>query len=133
MPITALFAGLLAPILLLLITRVFRYRQAKRVEIGDGNDRELLRRMRVHANFIETAPFVLILMGLAESLRAPSIALYAVGALILVGRIFHAYGLSQTPHNLRLRVAGMTLTLISIAGGAILCLAQYASLFVMRP
>jgi uncharacterized protein len=133
MPITALYAGLLAPILLFLITRVIGQRRNQKVEIGDGNDRELLRRMRVHANFIETAPFALILMGLAESIRAPSLALHVLGALLLIGRALHAYGLSQTPHIMRLRVAGMVMTMLSVAGGALLCLGLYAGLFVMRP
>lgn len=133
MPITALYAGLFAPILIYLIIRVIGQRRAQKVEIGDGNDRELLRRMRVHANFVETAPYALILMALAESLRAPSLALHAVGALLLIGRLIHAYGLSQTPHIMPLRVAGMTMTLVSIAGGAVLCLAMYAGLSVMRP
>ena len=50
MPITALYAGLLAVLLLALSARVIRFRRAARVEIGDGADRELLRRIRVSPN-----------------------------------------------------------------------------------
>jgi uncharacterized protein len=122
MPITALYAGLLAPLLITLIFRVVGRRRGEKVEIGDGNDRELLRRMRVHANFVETVPMALILMALSESLRAPALALHAIGVLLLVGRTIHAYGLSQTPHILPLRFAGMVMTIFAIGTACALCL-----------
>jgi len=121
MPITALYAALLTPILLFLTFRVIGHRRAQRVEIGDGGDRELLRRMRVHANFIETVPMVLILLALAESLKAPGILLHAIGLALVTGRVLHAYGLAQEPHIIRLRVAGMVLTLNSLIAVAITC------------
>jgi uncharacterized membrane protein YecN with MAPEG domain len=65
MPITALFAGLLAPLYIVLALRVIGSRRSARVALGDGGDPALTRRMRVHANFAEYAPFTLLLMGLA--------------------------------------------------------------------
>jgi uncharacterized protein len=123
MPITALYAALLTPVLLFLTFRVIGARRSGKVEIGDGNDRELLRRMRVHANFIETVPMALILLGLAESLKASGLALHVLGAVLLIGRVIHAYGLSQTPHIMPLRFVGMVLTITALAGGAALCFA----------
>jgi uncharacterized membrane protein YecN with MAPEG domain len=70
MPITALFAGLLAPLYIVLALRVIGLRRSAGVALGDGGDPWLTRRMRVHANFAEYAPFTLLLMGLAESLHA---------------------------------------------------------------
>ena len=121
MAVTALYAALLAGLLIFLSIRVIGRRREARVEIGSGDDTELLRRMRVHANFIEYAPFALLLMALAESLKAPSIWLHALGAMLLVGRVVHAYGLSQTPHILRLRVWGMRLTFAVIGLAAMTC------------
>lgn len=126
MPITAFYAGLLAVLFLVLSLRTIAARRAARVEIGAGEDRELLRRMRVHANFAEYAPFALLLMGLAENLAAWPWALHATGAMLLAGRLIHAYALSQEPHILRLRVLGMALTFAAIGAGAILCLLQSA-------
>jgi uncharacterized protein len=126
MPITALYAGLLAIVLLVLTARVITFRRAAKVEIGtstrDGEDRALLRRVRVHANFVEYTPYGLILMGLAESIKAPGILLHALGATLLVARALHAYALSQNPHILSLRVFGMVLTLGVLAVGAATCL-----------
>ncbi|MCB1520289.1 MAG: MAPEG family protein [Hyphomicrobiaceae bacterium] len=119
MPITALFALPLALLYFALSFRVIGRRRAERVEIGDGNDRELLRRVRVHANAAEYIPLGLITMGLAEGLAAPPWLLVAAGTVLLAGRLSHAYGLSQSPHNMRLRVAGMAMTFTAISISAL--------------
>ncbi len=126
MPITALYAGLLAVLFLVLSARTIGARRAAKVEIGtsrrgEDEDRELLRRVRVHANFAEYTPMALLLIGLAESMKAPGLLLHGLGIALVVGRIIHAYGLSQTPHVMALRVGGMVLTLTVIAIAAALC------------
>jgi len=63
--ITAFYAALLAVLFLVLSVRVIGWRRESRVEFGHGEDSELLRRMRVHANFAEYVPFTLLLMALA--------------------------------------------------------------------
>ena len=126
MPITALYAGLIALLFLVLSARTIGARRTAKVEIGtatrNGEDRELLRRVRVHANCAEYAPIALLLIGLAESLKAPSLLLHGLGAALVIGRTIHAYGLSQTPHIMVLRVVGMVLTLTVIAIAAATCL-----------
>jgi uncharacterized membrane protein YecN with MAPEG domain len=121
MPITAFYASLLALLYLLLSVRVIAQRREARVEIGHGESLQLLRRMRVHANFAEYVPMALILMALAESLKAPSVLLHLLGLVLLGARVIHAYGLSQTPHILRLRVLGITLTFTVIGTAAAVC------------
>jgi uncharacterized protein len=122
-PVTAIYASLLAVLLVVLSFRVIGHRRAQRVEIGDGADRELMRRMRVHANFVEYTPYALILMALVESLAAPKLLLHALGLTLLTGRCLHAYALSQTPHILQMRVLGMILTLTTLLAGAVVCIA----------
>ena len=46
MKITALYAALLAVLFLVLTFRTLNYRRTQQVEIGDGGDRQLLRRVR---------------------------------------------------------------------------------------
>lgn len=123
MPITALYAGLLAPIFIVLAIRVIGQRRSARVALGHGSDDTLLRRMRVHANFAEYVPLALILLGLAESLKTAPIALHAVGIVLLSGRAIHAYGVSQSPENLNLRVIGTACTFTVLIAGSLLCLA----------
>ena len=119
--ITAFYASLLAALFLLLSIRVIGWRRIHRVEIGDGDNRELLRRMRVHANFAEYAPFTLLLMALAESMAPPRPLLHLVGLMLVAGRLLHAYGLSQTPQILRYRVWGMQLTITALGIAALMC------------
>ena len=121
MAVTALYASLLACLFIFLSARVIGQRRSARVEIGSGEDPELLRRMRVHANFAEYAPFALLLMALAESLKAPLWWLHVLGLMLLAGRVTHAYGLAQTPHILRYRVLGMQLTFAVIGLAALTC------------
>ena len=123
MPITALYAALLAALFLALSMRVIALRRSRRIALGDGEDKELLRRMRVYANFAEYVPFALLLMALAESLATPALLLHLLGLTLLGARLIHAYGLSQTPQILQLRVLGMLLTFAVIAFAALACLA----------
>ncbi|MES0382985.1 MAG: MAPEG family protein [Hyphomicrobium sp.] len=122
MAITAFYAALLGLFFVFLSFRVIGWRRLKSVELGHGEDSELLRRMRVHANFAEYVPFTLLLMAIAESMTAPRPLIHVVGLILIAGRLMHAYGLSQTPHILRLRVGGMILTFTALALSAIICL-----------
>jgi uncharacterized membrane protein YecN with MAPEG domain len=124
MYVTAFYAALLAALFLVLSVRVIGWRREMRVEIGDGGERELLRRMRVHANFAEYVPYALLLMALSESMTPPRPLLHLVGVLLVVGRLLHAYGLGQTPQILRYRVLGMTLTFAAIGIAALMCFSQ---------
>ena len=122
MAITAFYAALLALFFVFLSFRVIGWRRLKSVELGHGEDSELLRRMRVHANFAEYVPFTLLLMAIAESMTAPRPLIHVVGLILIAGRLMHAYGLSQTPHILRFRVGGIILTFTALALSAIICL-----------
>ena len=130
MTITAFYAALLAVLFMFLSIRVIGWRRQQRVEIGHGEDLQLLRRMRVHANFAEYAPFTLLLMALAESMVPPHILLHLVGVTLLAGRLMHAYGLSQIPHNLRYRAWGMTLTFTAMGIAALMCF-SLSTLFLL--
>lgn len=118
MPVTAFYGALLAALFIYLSARVIMVRRRDRVEIGDGGERALLRRMRVQANFAEYTPLALIMMLLAESLAASWIWLHIIGLTLLCGRLIHAYGLSQEPHILKLRVYGMVLTFVALGAAA---------------
>ncbi len=101
--VTPIYALPLAAIFLVLWFRVTSFRSAKGVSIGDAGDVELLLRIRQHGNFVEWTCFVLILMILAEGMQAPAIYLHVSGALLLIGRIAHPFGLriGNAAHPLR--------------------------------
>ena len=122
MPITALVAALLAPVYSFLALRVITQRGVVKVGIGDGGDKLLMRRMRVHANFAENVPYALILMGLAENLQAAPRLLYVIGGCLIVGRLSHAWGVSQARETFAFRTAGMVLTFAAIGIAAVACI-----------
>jgi uncharacterized membrane protein YecN with MAPEG domain len=95
--ITPLYALPVAAIALVLWFRVSSVRSATGVSFGDGGNAVLLQRIRQHGNCLEWFAFVLILMMLAEGIGAPAMWLHVAGALLLVGRIAHPFGL--TPDN----------------------------------
>jgi uncharacterized membrane protein YecN with MAPEG domain len=130
MTITAFYGSLLGFVFLFLSARVVAWRRQQRIEIGDGEDRQLLRRMRVHGNFAEYVPFALLLMALAESMSPPRPFLHLTGVVLLLGRLLHAYGLSQTPQIASFRLWGMMLTFVAIALAAVMCFAM-SSLFLI--
>ena len=121
MPVTALYAGLLAFVFIYLAVRVIAARKSQKIAVGDGGDQVLLRRMRVHANFAEYTPLALILIALLESLHADHRILHALGLLLLAGRCLHAWGVSQPKEDLRFRQAGMIATFAVVAIGGLLC------------
>ena len=123
MPITALYAGLLAILFFVLSIRVIGIRRSARVAVGANGNPALLRRMRAHANFAEYVPYVLVLMGLGEGLQAPPLLLHGMGAALVFGRLLHAYGISQIDEKLWLRITGMAITFTVLLTGALMCLA----------
>ncbi len=91
--VTPIYALPLALIYLVLWFRISGLRATHKISFGDGGNVELLRRIRQHGNFVEWTPMVLILMILAEGMGAPALYLHISGALLLIGRIAHPFGL----------------------------------------
>ena len=86
--------------------RIAAFRKEFRVNVGDGGHEPLLRRMRAQANFIEHAPFVLILLLGLEISGANRIALAAIAAIFIIARILHGLGMDGGERQ-RLRIYGM--------------------------
>ena len=120
--ITPFYAGLLALFYVYLTLRVVNQRTENRVSIGAGKSRLLERAMRVHANFSEYTPIILLLIAFAELLGTPSLGIHALALIFIVGRLMHAYGLGQEPDNFKFRSWGMYLTAGVIICAAITCI-----------
>lgn len=121
LPLTALYAGLLAPLYVLLALRVIAYRRRTRILLGDGNDLALARRMRVQANFAEYVPFALLLMALAEGLEVDDQVIHVLGGVLLLARLSHAWGMSHARELFYFRTVGVAGTFTVILVGALAC------------
>ena len=123
-PVTALYAGLLAILALVLSFRAGSFRGKTGVSIlfGEPANMELAERVRVHQNFLEYVPMILILMGAIELNGGSATFLHVVGIALIVARIAHAVGLKHDNmgHPGRLVGAGGTaLITLVVAGYAI--------------
>ena len=111
--VTAVTAGALALVYLVLSFRVIRLRGRNSISLGDGGNEALQRAIRGHGNFAEYAPFGLLLLLIAELQSANGYALIAVAAALLLGRICHGYAFAFTAGSPLLRQAGMILTFMN--------------------
>ncbi|MEM6943596.1 MAG: MAPEG family protein [Pseudomonadota bacterium] len=116
LPITALYAGLLALWLFGLSIAVIRLRWRHRVSLGDGGVDVLERIGRAHGNAAETVPICLILLALSEGLGASALVLHLFGLMLLVGRLTHGVHFLTNRRTLGLRQIGMTLTFFVMLG-----------------
>lgn len=107
--ITLIFAAALGLLNLWLGVRVSRLRGARKIPVGHGDVPALEGRIRAHANFNEYVPIALILMMLIEMSVGGSRGLWVIGALLVVGRVLHPFGMDRPAPN-PYRVGGMVLT-----------------------
>ena len=122
MPITMLYAGALALILLVLSARVIQARGQQKVYMGDGGNDLVLRRMRGHANFAEYVPMTLILIGLLEFRGMAPWVLHALGLTLLLARSLHAYSFGFSSQFMPGRFGGTVLTWSVLGISAGLCI-----------
>ncbi len=119
--ITPLYALPLALVYLILWFRVSGYRSTIKCAVGDAGDPALMLRIRQHGNCAEWCSFVLILMILAEGMGAPALYLHISGALLLIGRIAHPFGLRIDNVGHPLRYVGNGTNILA-AVNAMVCL-----------
>lgn len=98
-----------------LFVRVTQRRFAIKAAHGDGGDDRLFRRIRAHANFTENAPLFLILVGVIEMTGKGGTWLAIAGALFMLARVAHAFGMDN-PNPNALRGAGMLVSLVLLVG-----------------
>ena len=125
MHITPFYAALLGLLFFALSVRTLRLRRNLQIAIGDAGNQQLLRAMRVHSNFAEYAPLTLLLIFLLESDGAHYVLVHALCICLLLGRLAHAYGVSQIAEDYRYRVVGMAMTFTALVGSAACVLARY--------
>lgn len=120
--VTAFYAALLALLMLVLAARVVFYRRSARIGIGDGGDKALALRVRVHANFAENIPLALVLLLVLELLATAPLWLHVFGIALVLGRVLHAAGLSRSAGTSNGRLFGTMLTWLAIAAMALVLL-----------
>lgn len=112
--ITILYAGILGIFYLLLSVNVIRNRWSEKKGLGhDTNPKsDLFKAVRIHGNFMEYVPFLLLLMALDEMTMRGSTYLHVIGISLVFARGFHFFGISKTHLVSWQRSAGVCITLL---------------------
>jgi uncharacterized protein len=128
LPITLTMAALAALMNTILMARAGQARGKAKISVGDGGNDLLLRRMRAQANFLESVPLLLILLGLIEhylktinqSYGHGPIALWVISIIVIFGRVTHALAMeNRFPNG---RVIGTLLSVLAFIAAAIFAL-----------
>ena len=127
--VTPFYAAVLALLFFALSVRTLRLRGSLKIAVGDGGNQQMLRAMRVHSNFAEYVPLTLLLTFMFELQAGQTGWLHPLCICLLVGRLSHAYGVSNISEDLRYRVFGMALTFTALLGATIGLLVSYGLRF----
>ena len=118
--ITALYAGILALIVVALGINVTIHRVKLQVSLGDGGNPEMLRMIRLHGNAVEYIPLAIALMLAYELNGGWHIALHIVGVAMIAGRLIQTMAMWSTDLPRPGRGIGQSLTWLSIVTLAVL-------------
>jgi len=86
---TFIFAAIFGILHVIFTLRVGAYRLSSKISLGDGGDKTLLKRVRAHANFVETVPMGLLLLLLNELNGLAENTLLILGSVFLLARLIH--------------------------------------------
>jgi len=115
LPMTLTIAAACAVLNIWLALRVSQRRIKGKVMIGDGGSGALQAAVRAHANFVEYAPFVLILVAGIELAGGSATWLWIAGIVFVLGRVAHGLGMDRAAPN-PLRAGGIVATWLVLAG-----------------
>lgn len=117
---TLVFVAILALLQIPMTIAVGLKRLRTDIHFMDGGNEDLMWRMRAHGNFTETVPMALLAIAGAEISGTPSTLLWALGVLLVCGRLLH-YGTVRRYGWANGRAGGMAMTFLAM-GGAALCI-----------
>jgi uncharacterized membrane protein YecN with MAPEG domain len=121
LPVTLTIAAGAALVNIWLMIRCGQARTKESVSIGDGGNEFVIRRMRAHANFVESAPFILILIAALEATGGTNNWLWGLGIAYIIGRLAHGLGMDGGSLGKGRMVGTLTtmVTLLGLAGWAL--------------
>lgn len=118
-PVTTLYTAVLALVFIGLSDLVTRARRRAKVSLGHGGDPRLERAVRAHGNFVEYVPLGLVLLLLAEAKGPETWVIHLFGAMLLTGRLLHAWGMMFPEAPVSGRFWGTALTWLMVLSAAL--------------
>lgn len=118
LPVTLSSVAAAALISIWLMMRVGKMRGQFKIMHGDGGNDALIRRMRAQLNFVENAPFVLLLIAAIELSGKGGQWLAYVAGIFMLARIAHGIGMDSATVS-KPRMVGVMVTMLTLLGLAI--------------
>ncbi|EPE2683990.1 MULTISPECIES: MAPEG family protein [Vibrio] len=110
--ITALYANILAILIIWLAVQVIKQRRLNQIAYADGGVEALQIARSAQSNATEYIPITLILMALLEFNSAYPTWIHLTGIIFVIGRVIHAKGILRK--DLKKRIRGMQVTFLVI-------------------
>ncbi|ELB2808870.1 MAPEG family protein [Vibrio alginolyticus] len=110
--ITALYANILAILIIWLAVQVIKQRRLNQIAYADGGVDALQIARSAQSNATEYIPITLILMALLEFNSAYPTWIHLTGIIFVIGRVIHAKGILKK--DLKKRIRGMQVTFLVI-------------------
>ncbi|AIW16984.1 MAPEG family protein [Vibrio tubiashii] len=111
--VTALYAAILAALMIWLSIQVIKQRRKAQVKYADGGVDALTIARSAQGNAVDYIPITLILMAMVEYNGASPWMIHACGIVFVLGRILHAKGILAD--RLKGRISGMKMTFLVMA------------------
>lgn len=115
LPVTLCTGAAACVLTIWMMMRTGKLRGTSKILHGDGGDPALIRRMRAQLNFVESAPFILLLIAAIELSGKGSTWLPYVAGIYILGRVAHAMGMDAETVS-KARMAGVMITMLTLLG-----------------
>ena len=128
--ITATSAAILGLIFAALSAWVITSRLQGGVLHGDGGEEGMTKRMRIHGNFAEYVPLILLLIGLLEAAGSSRTVVSILLLVLVVARLLHPIGMMAPVNSLQqyaCRGGGASATLGILVVASVLLLVRCIS------
>ncbi len=123
--VTTLYAGILGLLYVALSFYVIKGRFKHEIALGDDGNKDMMKRVRIHANFAEYVPFTLLLIILAEFEGTSEYLIHGLCVALLIGRLGHVYGVMTKDGTSVGRAGGTVATFLVIIVAAITCIQSF--------
>lgn len=117
--IVPFYSGILGLVYAYLAITVIKVRRREQLSLGDGEVPELRRKIRAHGNFNEYTPITLLLIAFIELQNGTPFLIHLLCSALLIGRVIHAWSISNENENVNYRIAGMILTFLPLIGASL--------------
>ena len=115
MQITFLLTGVFALMLCALTIKVIKLRLKHKVTLGDGNKKDLKTMIRIHGNFTEYAPLLILIIACLEIADFSRFFICTLATIAFFSRLMHFWALKTS--NTRYPAMIATFTVLLVGGG----------------